>query len=54
LAAEKTGTSMKEMRLIYAGKDLSEETTMKSTVANFGLQNNCSTFIVYRLRGGSL
>lgn len=42
---------MKEMRLIYAGKDLDGD--MNKTVAELGIQNNSSTFIVYRLRGGS-
>lgn len=44
-----SGMEAKTIRLIHAGKDITEE---KNTVAGMGLENGSTVFVVLRLEGG--
>jgi hypothetical protein len=40
------------MRIVFAGKEITAAKTIEKTIAEVGLLNNSSTFIIYRLKGG--
>lgn len=53
VVAKKFGYTVEETRLIYGGKDLSNEDHQQLPIYELGIQKQSTIFLVFRLKGGA-